>query len=174
MLDTVLRGGEMPVIETDVARKEVSMACHMTEIKQVGFAVPDIQKSIEAFSAIGLADWSPVTEVSPEGFEGMICDGEPKEYAFLCATNNELDIEIELIQPLDDNSDYAHFIAQMGGRPALHHLSVETDDVEALEQSGHKLLIAGNQKGLPLGWRYYDFRDDLGTVLEYFPMPVEE
>ncbi len=148
------------------------MACHMTEIKQVGFVTPDIEKSIEAFCAIGLTDWSPVAEVGPEGFSGLKLNGEPHEYAFRCATNNELDIEIELIMPLDEDSDYAKFIKKMGG-PALHHLSVSTDDEDALRASGHKQLIAGHQNGLPLGWEYYDFREDLGTVLEYFPLMQE-
>lgn len=150
------------------------MGCHMTEIKQVGFVTPDIQATIEAFKAIGLEDWSPVTEVNPEGFTNMKLNGEPHEYAFLCATNNECDIEIELIEPLDEDSDYAQFIKKNDGHAALHHLSVMTDDPEDLRASGHKQLICGHQNGIPFGWEYYDFREDIGTVLEYFPMEQDE
>ncbi|WP_165252864.1 VOC family protein [Adlercreutzia sp. ZJ304] len=150
------------------------MANHITEIKQLGFVTRDIEKAIENFTKVGLTDWSPVTKVSNEEFTGMICDGEKQDYAFLCATDSELDIEIELIQPLDDHSDYAHWLDKLDTWISLHHISVSTDDEDDLRNSGHKLLLAGYQKGIPFEWEYYDFRDDIGTVLEYFPMPVEE
>lgn len=150
------------------------MANHITEIKQIGFVTTDIEKAIENFKAVGLTDWSPIQDVTPEEYEGMVCDGKPQEYGMRVATDFELDIEIELIQPLDDNSDYAHWLKKLDTWIAMHHLSVMTDDVDELRNSGRTLLVAGHSKGIPLGWEYYDFRDEIGTVLEYFPMPLNE
>lgn len=104
----------------------------------------------------------------------MVCDGQPQEYAMRVATNFELDIEVELIQPLDDHSDYAHWLDKLDTWIAMHHISVMTDDVDDLRNSGHELLVAGHSKGIPFGWEYYDFRDEIGTVLEYVPLPVKE
>ncbi len=148
------------------------MANHMKSIKQIGFATTDIERAIDNFKALGLTDWSSVEEVTPEGFEDMVCDGVPQPYSMLCATNFETEVEIELIQPLDDKSDYAHWLDRLGTWIAMHHLSVETDDEEALRGLGKTLLQAGHSEGVPFGWEYYDFRDDIGTVLEYFPLPV--
>lgn len=150
------------------------MANHIVEIKQLGFVTRDINKAIENFSAIGLTDWAEPAEVSNEEFTRMICDEKMQDYSFLVSTNNDLDIEIELIQPLDDHSDYAHWLDKLDTWISLHHLSVETDDEEDLRNSGHTLLLSGHQKGLPFAWEYYDFRDDIGTVLEYFPMIVDD
>ena len=149
------------------------MANHLKSIKQIGFATTDIEKAIENFKLLGLTDWSSVEEVTPDGFEDMICDGKPQPYSMLCATNFETDIEVELIQPLDEHSDYAHWLKKLDTWIAFHHLSVETDDPDALRALDKPLLLAGHSKGIPFGWEYYDFRDDVGTVLEFFPLPTE-
>ena len=150
------------------------MANHITEIKQIGFVTRDIERAIRNFTAIGLTDWSPIQDVMPDEYEGMVCDGQPQEYAMRVATNFELDIEVELIQPLDDHSDYAHWLDKLDTWIAMHHIRVMTDNVDDLRNSGHELLVAGHSKGIPFGWEYYDFRDEIGTVLEYVPLPVKE
>ena len=149
------------------------MANHITEIKQIGFVTTDIERAIENFKAVGLTDWSPVTEVNSEGFTNLHCNGKPQEYAFQCATNNDTDIEIEIIMPLDEYSDYAHWLKKLDTWIAMHHLSVMTDDPDDLRASGHELLLMGHQNSIPFGWEYYDFRNDIGTVLEYFPLEQE-
>lgn len=150
------------------------MANHITEIKQIGFVTTDIEKAIANFTAIGLTDWSPIEDVDPSEYEGMVLNGQPQEYGMRVATNFELDVELELIQPLNEDSDYAQWLKKVDNWIALHHLSVSTDDEDDLRASGRKLLVAGHSKGIPLGWEYYDFRNEIGTVLEYFPMPVQE
>ena len=150
------------------------MGRYITEVKQLGFVTDRIEKSTEAFTRIGLADWSPATTVSADkGFERMVSKGKPCDFAFRCAVNNELDIEFELIEPLDDKSDYADFLKKNGG-PGLHHISVDCDDIEEVQRSGHELLVQGKTAGIPFGFQYFDFRKDLGTVLEYFPAPIDE
>ena len=150
------------------------MSNHITEIKQIGFVTTDIEKAIANFTAIGLTDWSPIEDVDPSEYEGMVLNGQPQEYGMRVATNFELDVELELIQPLNEDSDYAQWLKKVDNWIALHHLSVSTDDEDDLRASGRKLLVAGHSKGIPLGWEYYDFRKEIGTVLEYFPMPVQE
>lgn len=148
------------------------MANHMKEIKQIGFATTDIERAIENFKKIGLTDWSPVEEVTPEDFSDMVCDGKPQPYSMLCATNYETDIELEIIQPLDEYSDYFKWLKKLDTWIAMHHLSVESEDIEELQSSGRELLLAGHSNGIPFGWNYFDFRDEIGTVLEYFPAPM--
>ena len=149
------------------------MANHLKAINQIGFATTDIERAIENFKKVGLTDWSPVEEVTPEGFADMVCDGKPQPYSMLCATNNETDIEIEIIQPLDEHTDYYKWLKKLDMWIAMHHLSVESDDIEEMQQSGRPLVLSGHTEGIPLGWNYFDLRDEIGTVLEYFPVPVE-
>lgn len=150
------------------------MANHLKEIKQIGFVTTDIERAIENFKKVGLTDWSAIEDVEPDGYADMVCDGKPQPYAMRCATNFETDIEIELIQPLDDHSDYAHWLDKLGTWIAMHHLSVESEDIDEVRAMGKPKLLAGHSVGIPFGWEYYDFRDDIGTVLEFFPVPMGE
>lgn len=150
------------------------MANHMKEIKQIGFVTTDIERAIDNFKKVGLTDWSAIEDVDPEGYVDMVCDGKSQQYAMRCATNFETDIEIEIIQPLDQHSDYAHWLDKLGTWIAMHHLSVESEDIDEVRAMGKTKLLAGHSEGIPFGWEYYDFRDDIGTVLEFFPVPMGE
>ena len=152
------------------ARKETAMPSIITEINQIGIVTDDIDRTIEEFKKLGLTDWSEV-EVSPAGrFENYESRGvKGVEFGLKSAVNNELNIEVELIQPLDENSDYADFLKRNGG-PGIHHISVDTDDQDwVAEQAGGKKLVGAKNKGIPIGFAYYDFRDKVGLITEYFP-----
>ena len=142
----------------------------MGDINQLGIITPDIEKTMEEFKKIGLDDWSDIFVNVPENFDEMIADGKPQEYASKCASNFQLNIEIELIQPLDDKSDYAAFLKRNGGKPGLHHVRVDFDDIEDVHATGKPMLLSGVPKGTGMAYEYYDFRDELGLILEYFPV----
>ena len=46
-------------------------------------------------------------------------------------------------------------------------MSIDMDDVKA---TGKKMLLAGVPAGSGMAYEYYDFTDELGLVLEYFPV----
>lgn len=142
----------------------------MGDINQIGIVTPDIEKTIEEFRKIGLDGWSEVFENTPDKFEDMIAGGEPREYASKCASNFDLNVEIELIEPLDDNSDYAAFLKRNGGKAGVHHLRVDFDDMNDVKATGKQLLLSGVPAGSGMAYEYYDFTDELGLVLEYFPV----
>ena len=79
-------------------------------------------------------------------------------------------LEIELIQPLEGNTDYAAFLERNGGNAGVHHIRVDFDDIEEVHATGKKMLLSGVPKGSGMAYEYYDFRDELGLVLEYFPV----
>ena len=113
------------------------------EINQIGIVTPDIEQSIEEFKKIGLDGWSDVFVNMPDKFEDMVADGELREYASKCASNYDLNVEIELIEPLDDNCDYAAFLKRNGGQPGIHHLRVDFDDIDDVHSTGKELLLHG-------------------------------
>ena len=142
----------------------------MGDINQIGIVTPDIEHTMEEFKKIGLDGWSEVYVNTPDKFEDMVADGEPREYASTCASNFDLNGEIELIEPLDDNSDYAAFLKRNGGKAGVHHLRVDFDDMDDVKATGKKMLLAGVPAGSGMAYEYYDFTDELGLVLEYFPV----
>ena len=82
----------------------------MGDINQIGIITPDIEKSIAEFSKIGLNDWSDIFVNVPENFEDMVAYGKPCEYASKCASNFQLNVELELIEPMDELSDWGQFL----------------------------------------------------------------
>ena len=142
----------------------------MGDINQIGIITPNIEKSIAEFSKIGLDDWSDIFVNVPENFEGMVADGKPCEYASKCASNFQLNVEIELIEPMDELSDWGRFLKQNGGRAGVHHLRVDFDDIADVHATGKEMLLSGVPAGSGMAYEYYDFRDELGLVLEYFPV----
>ena len=142
----------------------------MGDVNQIGIVTPDIEKTIEEFKKIGLEGWSEVFENTPDKFEDMVADGQPCEYASKCASNFDLNVEIELIEPLDDNSDYAAFLKRNSGKAGVHHLRVDFDDMDDVKATGKRLLLSGVPAGSGMAYEYYDFTDELGLVLEYFPV----
>lgn len=142
----------------------------MGDVNQIGIITPDIEKSIEEFKKIGLDDWSDIFVNVPENFEGMIVDGKPQEYSSKCASNFQLNVEIELIEPLDEISDWGKFLKRNGGKPGVHHIRVDFDDIEDVHATGKQMLLSGMYAGSGMAYEYYDFRDELGLVLEYFPV----
>ncbi|MBQ9043107.1 MAG: VOC family protein [Eggerthellaceae bacterium] len=142
----------------------------MGDINQIGIITPDIERSIEEFKKIGLTEWSEVFVNTPDKFEDMVAYGRPCEYSSKCASNFDLNIEIELIEPLDDKSDYAAFLKRNGGQAGIHHLRVDFDDMADVNATGKELLLSGVAAGSGMAYEYYDFKDELGLVLEYFPV----
>ncbi|MBQ2681847.1 MAG: VOC family protein, partial [Eggerthellaceae bacterium] len=112
----------------------------MGDINQIGIVTPDIERSIEQFKKIGLESWSEVFVNTPDKFEDMIADGEPREYSSKCASNFDLNVEIELIEPLDEASDYASFLKRNGGKAGVHHLRVDFDAIADVKATGKELL----------------------------------
>lgn len=76
-------------------------------------------------------------------------------------------IEIELIQPLDDEGPYAEFLREHG--EGLHHFNIDVDQPQEFRRMMREELKAPllTDADVPkLSWEYYDSRDAFGTILE--------
>ena len=67
----------------------------------------------------GIGPWQ-IYEFNPDTVTDMVKDGEPAEYAFRLALAMVGTTQWELIQPLDDKSIYAEFLAEKGRRAPSH------------------------------------------------------
>ena len=138
------------------------------EIKQIGFVVDDIERVMDAWKEFGLTDWAGPMEVNGAGTENMTQRDEPIDYTTLVAINGELNVDIELIQPVTDNSAYAEFLREHG--PGLHHLQIGNEEgfsemITFLDQkTGGKTLLKGGPEFFQ--YRYYDTTDSLCCITE--------
>jgi len=84
---------------------------------------------------------------------------------------------LELLQPLDDRSPHAEFLASRG--EGMHHLAFLVDDfdkqVAAASDAGLDRLIDGTGPGNPVRWVYLEGAGLHGTVIELLDRtPVAE
>lgn len=141
----------------------------ISAIKQIGIITDDLEKTKAAFEKYGIVGWMDVqVTVGEQFFENAICYDKPQMFSVKSTTTSMLGIELELVEPMDEHSDYAAFLKKNGG-PGIHHLSVETNDIGAVEALGKQVVVGAKIKGAPFGYKYFDFQDELGLILEYFP-----
>lgn len=104
-------------------------------IDHVSFATPSIDDSLAWFAALFGAKEVERTRVEGEGFT----------FATLEIPNAQ--IQLELIEPLGENSFVARFLEERG--PGFHHMTVIVDDVRraAAELAAHDIRPFGGVRG---------------------------
>jgi catechol 2,3-dioxygenase-like lactoylglutathione lyase family enzyme len=102
--------------------------------------------------------------------ETALVHGEPVPFTLRVAFGALGGVLIELLEPLDDKSPHAEFLAANG--EGLHHLAYlvpDFDDQLAAVRAARpeaKLLIDGTGPGNPVRWVYVDGGAARGTVIE--------
>ena len=85
-----------------------------TETLQIALVVRDLETTMRTYvDEYGIGPWQ-IYEFNPDTVAEMVKDGRPAEYAFRLAVTMVGSVQWELIQPLDDRSMYADFLATKG------------------------------------------------------------
>jgi methylmalonyl-CoA/ethylmalonyl-CoA epimerase len=140
-------------------------------VNQVGIVVEDLNQALDAYHGVGpWAVWTYDRSTVP----GLHDSEGPANFRFRIALNND-DPQIELIEPLDDHSLYAHWLAD--GHGGLHHLGYLVDNLaiatEAMEAAGFTVLAGGRGNGADGsgGFCYYDTIEAIGYIAEAIERP---
>ena len=139
-----------------------------TEIIQVALVVRDLDAALRTYvEEYGLGPWS-IYEFNPQNVQDMVKDDEPAEYAMRIAVTTVGGVQLELVQPLDERSIYAEFLATKG--EGLHHLGVGVRDygeaLGILRAKGHSVVQGGLYNGVTFAYLSTD--RDLGVITEIF------
>ncbi len=144
-----------------------------TETMQIGIVVRDLDASLRRYvEAYGIGPWQ-VHEFDPETAKDMREYGQPIERPwrgavtrFAVATVGQ--VMWELIEPLDEESIWARFLAEKG--EGVHHIAVATpnfdDAVAEQAERGNDLVLSGTFSGVDLA--YLPTERDLGVIIEIF------
>jgi len=103
-------------------------------------------------------------------FDQALVHGKPTPFALRIVFGVLGGVLLELLEPLDDRSPHAEFLATRG--EGMHHLAFLVDDFDEqlaaarLTCPGTSLLIDGTGPGNPLRWAYLDASMARGTVIE--------
>ncbi len=142
-----------------------------TETLQLSIVVRDLEASIKTYvERYGIGPWE-IYEFNPGSVSNMTRDGEPAEYAMRIAVTMVGSVQWELVQPLDDRSIYADFLAAKG--EGVHHVAVGgrsyREELDAMHANGRRSISGGFYNGVTFD--YLSTGDDLGVVTEIFDWP---
>jgi hypothetical protein len=145
-----------------------------TETLQVALVVRDLDAAMRTyFDEYGIGPWS-VYEFDPGNVKDMRSRGEPVAWSWRLAVAQVGHVQWELVEPLDDDSIYAQFLAERG--PGLHHVGVAVASYEdaLAEAAGRRqdVLLGGGYKGIEFAYLTTD--GDLGVITEIFSGPPGE
>jgi methylmalonyl-CoA/ethylmalonyl-CoA epimerase len=153
----------------------------ITKINHICMVVKDMDAAIKRYEDVyGIGPWIMGGEEDFKYLEGTTyVHGKQVDFKGRLALCSALNIELELIQPLDENSHYAEFLREHG--EGMHHLMVDIDDkaeyIETVEGRGNEILFQGYVSVPPFTEKimctYHDARKDLGFICEIAPDPSE-
>lgn len=118
-----------------------------TRLNHIGLVVRDVDEVGQLFRTLGIAS---LTRPEPDPIQ--------KVTARFFASGGAQEVHIELLEPTDNTSPVANFLAKKGG--GLHHLCFEVDDIDSaareLEAQGYKIVSTpveciGYDKSFALG-----------------------
>ena len=146
-----------------------------TQTMQIGIVVRDLDATMRKYvDEYGIGPWK-IYEFNPTNTKGLREYGQPVKRSWRLAVAMVGQLQWELIEPLDEESIYARFLAEKGG--GVHHIAVAA-------QSFDEMLTMEAKRGIevPLSGEFEDVRvaylgtdRDLGVILEIFSgMPGQE
>ena len=146
-----------------------------TETKQIALVVRDLEQTMRTYvHDYGIGPWE-IYEFNPGTVSDLEKDGQPAEFAFRLAVTMVGSVQWELIQPLDDRSMYAEFLATKG--EGLHHVAVGTgaagfgEALDGLRAKGRRVLQSGFYEGVTFAYLSTD--EDIGVITEIYDWPAD-
>lgn len=144
-------------------------------ITQISIIVPDAAAYAKRFTdKYGIGPWT-FTDFTDENTTERTVEGKPVPYAMRLALCDALNVQLELIQPLDSLSVYARFLKEHG--PGIHHIAVQpaagfAATLGELAEKGNPVVQSGRDSG-GMQFVYVDMMKDLGLVAEICDPPED-
>lgn len=139
-----------------------------TQIVQIGIIVKNAKAAADNFrDLLGIGNWH-YNRVDTKGGIGknFHAHNRPIEAKANIAWTNLGMVEIELIEPFDEDSVYAEHLREHG--PGLHHIMFETDDYAQsrshLVENGVAEIASGDLQ--KTRFALFDMREQLGLICE--------
>ena len=139
-----------------------------SETVQIGIVVRDLETTMRRYvDEYGIGPWE-LHEFQAGSAEDLHEHGQPVERSWRLATTMVGQVQWELIEPLDNESDYARFLAEKG--EGVHHIAVAPTNYDrALAQEatrGRAAVLSGTFSGFRVA--YLPTEHDLGVIVEIF------
>ena len=144
-----------------------------TETMQIGIVVRDLEATMQRYvDDYGIGPWD-IAEFHPEDAPDLHEHGKRVGRSWRLASTMIGRVQWELIEPLDDESVYARFLAEKG--EGVHHIAVASSSfdeaVAAQAEKGNELVLSGTFSGYRVAYLATD--RDLGVIAEIFSPPAD-
>jgi hypothetical protein len=144
-------------------------APHLPELFHIGWVVRDCAAAQRELGArLGAGPF--LSRGEEARFDTALVHGEPVSFALRIAFGALGGVLLELLEPLDEYSPHAQFLAEHG--EGMHHLAFLVRDFDeqlaAIRAAGPgtELLIDGTAPANPVRWVYLDGGGAHGAVIE--------
>ena len=139
------------------------------KINQISIIVEDIFESIKQYEeGYGIGPWT-VLKFNPDNTSEMIIKGNREDFEMYLALCDSMNVQLELIQPITENTTYYEFLKQHGS--GIHHLCMGSSEgyssmIQKLKDIGHSEKLLGGTDSGGHEFCYIDLTEDLGLVAE--------
>jgi hypothetical protein len=142
-----------------------------TETLQIALVVRDLDATMRTYvDDYGIGPWA-IYEFNSDTVRNMTANGQPLESAWRLALARVGQVHWELIEPLDDRSTYAEFLAEKG--EGVHHIGVAVpsydDAIGEHAPANRETVLGGEYNGVTFA--YLPTGGDLGVIMEIFDSP---
>ena len=118
-----------------------------SDLMQIGVVVRDLEEAAKRFSLLGIGPFEPTSP--PPGAEGLMLDGKPLNIKLNQLCTKMGDIELELIQPGEEESPWRDFLDNKG--EGVQHLGFKVNNLDevlpGLVEQGAKVFVTGKANG---------------------------
>jgi hypothetical protein len=139
-----------------------------SETVQIGIVVRDLEATMQRYvDAYGIGPWE-LHEFHAGEAEELHEHGRPVQRSWRLANTMVGPVEWELIEPGDDESDYARFLTEKG--EGVHHIAVTPADYDRAladeARKGRQPVLSGRFSGFRVA--YLPTEQDLRVILEIY------
>jgi len=140
---------------------------HATGVVQIGIVVANAELTANRYrTLLGIDGWQVNHVDTAAGFGAVERAGKPVDVKAKIVWTDLGGVELELIEPQDDSSEYAQFLATRG--PGVHHIMLGVADYEEsrerLASNGVRLLLEGQLQNTR--FCLFDGSEELGMIIE--------
>jgi 4-hydroxyphenylpyruvate dioxygenase-like putative hemolysin len=137
-------------------------------ILQIGVVVRDARQTADQYKdLLGLDDWN-VNHVDTRAGVGRDFhrEGRPIQAKARIVWMNIGNVELELIEPQDEDSVYAIFLREKG--PGIHHVMFSTPDYQSCAErmARHQISVMAGGELQQTQFQMFDTRETLGLICE--------
>ena len=142
------------------------------EVLQVGLVVKNIDEAVRKYSEVsGIGPWE-IHIMDTNNMSDTKLRGKKTDFSMKVALTNVGNMQLELIEPLDDENIYAEFLREHG--EGLHHIACSVDNfdetISVLKGKGVGVLQEGETLG-GMGFAYLDTQDAMSCITEIYKFP---